>query len=108
MLFRISKYDAVKAILQAEAANQKQLAYNILQIIRRATRKEIESSNYTKYYIINERDKKYLEGNRINCIETYSEEQKLQICAAFEKLIDVQKIGTILFGIIFKSNPNLK
>lgn len=74
MLFRISKYDAVKAILQAEAANQKQLAYNILQIIRRATRKEIESSNYTKYYIINERDKKYLEGNRINCIETYSEE----------------------------------
>ena len=74
MLFRISKYDAVKAILQAEAANQKQLAYNILQIIRRATRKEIENSNYTKYYIINERDKKYLEGNRINCIETYSEE----------------------------------
>ena len=61
MYFKISKYDALKAVIKAEEIDNSKLVYNMMQAIRRATRKEIQQNLYRNYYIITERDKKYFE-----------------------------------------------
>lgn len=72
MSIQISKYDAIKAVIRAEETDNK-LAYNMMQAIRRAMRKEMQNNEYNKYYIINEREgkyfKKFLYGCSIELIE---------------------------------------
>ena len=59
MSFQVLKYDAIKAILEAEESDNINLAYNMLQSILHATRREIKNNCYSKYYIISAHDKKH-------------------------------------------------
>lgn len=67
MYFKISKYDALKAVIKAEEIENSKLVYNMMRAIRRAARKEIDQNLYKSYYIINERDKKYFEKDICRC-----------------------------------------
>ena len=61
MSYQISKYEAIKAVLRAEENHNDKLALKLMEVIRRATRREIKSSIYAKVYILNENEKKYFE-----------------------------------------------
>lgn len=61
MSYQISKYEAIKAVLRAEENHNDKLALKMMEVIRRATRREISSNLYAKVYIINESEKKYFE-----------------------------------------------
>jgi len=61
MSYQISKYEAIKAVLRAEENHNDKLALKMMEVIRRATRREIRSNIYAKVYIINENEKKYFE-----------------------------------------------
>ena len=78
MYIRISKYDAIKAILIAEEKNKDKLVYNMTNAIRRAMRKEIENNEYLEYYIIHEREKKYFLKTLINLNTEFIEDWKGQ------------------------------
>lgn len=56
MNYKISKYDAIKVVLKAEKSEDKKLIYNLMQIIRRAARQEIDDNIYNKYYVLNENE----------------------------------------------------
>ena len=56
MNYQISKYDAIKVVLKAEKSEDKKLIYNLMQIIRRAARQEIDDNIYNKYYVLNENE----------------------------------------------------
>lgn len=62
MNYQISKYDAVKAVLKAEEANNIRLANKLMYVIRRAARHEIQQNSYDEFYILSEREKKYFEN----------------------------------------------
>ena len=61
MTYQISKYEAIKAVLKAEENQNDKLASKMMQAIRRAARQEIKCNIYTKFYVINENEKKYFE-----------------------------------------------
>ena len=62
MNYQISKYEAIKAVLNAEKCDNQKLAYKMMQVIRRAVRQEIESNSYTSFYIFNEQEKTIFEN----------------------------------------------
>lgn len=62
MTYQISKYDAVKAALKAEEANNIRLANKLMYVIRRAARHEIQQKSYDEFYVLSEREKKYFEN----------------------------------------------
>ena len=68
MSYQISKYDAIKAVLQAEESDNIQLVNKMMQVIRRAARQEIKCNTYTKFYVLHESEKKYFEKICSHCI----------------------------------------
>ena len=61
LYFRISKYDALKAVIKADEIENQKLVYNMMKAIRRAARREIKHNLYQNYYVIGEHEKKYFE-----------------------------------------------
>lgn len=61
MSYQISKYEAIKAVLRAEENHNDKLAIKMMEVIRRAARREIKNNIYAKVYILNEKEKKHFE-----------------------------------------------
>lgn len=61
MSYQISKYEAIRAVLRAEESHNEKLALKMMDVIRRAAKREIKSNVYAKVYIINENEKKHFE-----------------------------------------------
>ena len=75
MSYQISKYDAIKIVLQAEECSSSKLAAKVLQIVQCATSNEIKRKKYSNVYIITENDKKYFEKVSPECsISVFKEE----------------------------------
>lgn len=68
MNYQISKYDAIKVVLKAEKSDNRKLVYDLMQIIRRAARQEIDNNTYNEYYILNENEIKIFNKFSNNCI----------------------------------------
>lgn len=63
MCYKISKYEAIKAVLQAEEQENTLLAQKRMNVIRRAVRDEIKKSIYSTVYCITEKEKRVFENS---------------------------------------------
>lgn len=66
MSYQISKYEAIRAVLKAEESDNIRLVNKMMHVIRRAARSEIKKNNYTGFYTLSEREKKYFENTVYN------------------------------------------
>jgi hypothetical protein len=63
MCYKISKYEAIKAVLQAEEQENIILAHKRMNVIRRAVRDEIKKNIYSTVYCITENEKRAFENS---------------------------------------------